>query len=174
MGTISRQQRVKWYLMDHCNEVIEPDNLWTVEQSFRQFQKEFYDRFYSQFGKNWDPSTFRWDNNDVIELIRNLSKYFPMWWNPDLFVWILKTDSPSWHIAFSCPDWFNVWFDADKYDYKICSEILVNIYYEKFNIWWHADRFHFDQHTAAGLEVNCQQFKEIWAPYYVEWKLLNE
>ena len=93
--------------------------------------------------------TYDWfrDNSDEIEL----------WFDPEIVDW----HRVSGYLAVYCSEYFEIWWDKDKYNWGYSWALAVHCS-EYFEIWWDKDKYDWQNLYAFDLIRHCCDYKDIW------------
>lgn len=79
----------------------------------------------------------------------------------------------SFDIAAFLYDYFDLWWDADKFDYKEGSVPLASHCRGHFEKWWNPDKFNWIR-ASNGLAKNCGiYFEKWWNPEKFNWAAIK-
>jgi hypothetical protein len=111
---------------------------------------------------------YHYNENDVIryesDWFDNNCDTIKQWFNPDTFDW-------SWSelLAQYCFDYFEIWWDPEKYEWDGYSDYLVEFCPEHIKTWFDKDKFNWNDGTL--LFRHCVHDIDIWHDGFREYKL---
>lgn len=78
----------------------------------------------------------------------------------------------DWEKGVYCYEYFDKWFDSEKFNYNYCYQYLVLYCLDEFDKWFIPEKFDFEIVNVYYMYEHCSKYKHIWEPYYLLQKIL--
>lgn len=97
-----------------------------------------------------------------IRLCNRYHDWFEFWWNPDKFHW----GQASEYLVRSCSKYFTTWWNPDKFNWCY-SYLLPRFCGDHFETWWDPDRFNWNSGSKYLARYCSRYFDKWWCEKFV-------